>query len=94
MKRHATKALMKWMDENGWSQARLAAYLGCSQQWVSQALSEKATWGLEAALLVTELTEIPIEDIVTDRVTQRILEGYVNRLLVRRGIAKENGSVA
>jgi hypothetical protein len=61
---------------------------------MSQVFSGQSEIGLELGMRLAELTEIPLEEIVTDKVAQRILESYVDRLLVKRGIAKENSSVA
>ena len=94
MKRTARQAVARWMDANGWTQMRLSAYIGRSQTWISQVLSGEVEVGLEVGLRLSELTEIPIEDIVTDKTTQRILESYVDRLLVKRGIAKDSLNVA
>jgi transcriptional regulator with XRE-family HTH domain len=94
MKKATQRALARWMDANGWTQMRLAAYLDRSTGWMSQVFSGESVIGLEIGLRLSELTEIPLEDLVTDKSAQRILEDYVNRLLVKRGIAKDNASVA
>lgn len=82
------------MDANGWTQQRLAAYLDRSTGWMSQVFSGQSEIGLELGMRLAELTDIPLEDIVTDKVAQRILESYVDRLLAKRGFVKENASVA
>lgn len=94
MKRNAIRTLARWMDEHEWSQLRLAAYVGRSQAWISEVMRGEATVGLEVGMKLAELTNIPLEDIVTDKSAQRILESYVDRLLAKRGIAKEIGNVA
>jgi transcriptional regulator with XRE-family HTH domain len=94
MKRTTQRALTRWMDANGWTQMRLAAYLDRSQAWMSQVFSGESAIGLELGLRLSELTEIPLEEIVTDKTAQRILESYVTRLLAKRGITKDNSSVA
>lgn len=94
MKRATQRALARWMDANGWTQQRLAAYLDRSAGWMSQVFSGQSEIGLEIGLRLSDLTEIPLEDIVTDKSAQRILESYVNRLLVKRGFAKDSASVA
>lgn len=81
------------MDANGWTQTRVAAYLDRSNSWMSQALSGEIAIGLERGLRLSELTGIAFEDLVTDKASQRILESYVNRLLSKRGFAKDSLNV-
>ncbi len=61
---------------------------------MSQVFSGQSEIGLELGMRLSELTEIPLEELITDKVAQRILESYVDRLLVKRGIAKDSVNVA
>jgi transcriptional regulator with XRE-family HTH domain len=79
MKRNTRNALKRWLREQGWTQERLAAYLGVRQGNLSLMLSGVRNVSLDAGLKMSELTGIPAEDLITEPKTLELLKSYVTR---------------
>lgn len=82
------------MRDKGWTQTRFAAAVGVAQGTMSRMLSGEYPVGIEVGMAMADLTGIEVERLITDRQARKILESYVERLLSKRGMAKESSDVA
>jgi DNA-binding XRE family transcriptional regulator len=82
------------MKKNGWTQMRLASFVGCSQTTVSQALRGDVEFSVLVGIRLSDLTGLPLEDICTSPTVQKVLQSYIKRVGAGHEIPKDPRDVA